>query len=472
MRNFALMLFLLFTTPPTAPAHMSGQSGIPERKPNIILILADDLGYGDLGCYGNKEILTPNLDKLAGAGIRWTQFYAAAAVCTPTRASIQTGRYPLRFGISNVFFDRDEHLPKEEITLPRILASAGYATAHVGKWHLGGLNVKHTADREKYPYGPMQMGYGYSLAMYEDPALRGVMYKGKRIYKDGAKYYMRNDTLAEPSDKHMTEFEAGDAIQAIESLSRDNKPFFLNFCPFNPHSPYEPAPEPYMNMYAGKVSGDEWLYRAMVTHLDACVGRIIDKVNELGIAENTLILFTSDNGPANYGSAGLLRGRKGDLYEGGIRVPALMAWKGKIKAGAVASGLGHSNDLLPTICEAAGVSLPQEVKFDGQSLLSYMWKGTPLPERGTVFWQMNVLKMNYSRWKKTAPFATEVARNGNWKLLAFEGKPIALFNLKNDPAEQTNLLASERDIGEKLGVELKAWLADCRKAGTPEKSGE
>ena len=160
------------------------------------------------------------------------------------------------------------------------------------------------------------MGFDYSLVMYEDPAIRGVLYKGKRIYKDGAKYYMRNDTLTWASDKHMTEFETDDAIQNIELLSSGNKPFFLNFCPLNPHSHYEPTPQQYMNMYEGKVSGDELLYRAMVTQQGACVGRIIDKVNELGIAENTLIILTSDNGPGNYGSAGYFTGRKGDLYEG------------------------------------------------------------------------------------------------------------------------------------------------------------
>lgn len=451
-----LLLFFLFAGLSIAYPQPAGQ------KPNVILILADDLGYGDLGCFGSKNIQTPNLDRLAQGGMRWTQFYAASAVCTPTRASIQTGRYPLRFGISTVFFDREEHLPKGTVMLPQLLQAAGYTTAHIGKWHLGGLNVKHTTDRQQYPYGPLQMGYEYSLAMYEDPALRGVMYKGKRIYRDGANYYVRNDTLTEPSDRHITEFETDDAIRVIENFSRSGKPFFLNFCPFNPHLPYEPTPPQYMSPYQGKASGDEWLYRAMVTQLDACVGRIMAKVNELGIAENTLIIFTSDNGPAYYGSAGPYRGRKTDLYEGGIRVPAIMAWQGKIQAGSTAPGLGHSTDLLPTICEAAGAVLPQEIKFDGKSLLPYMRNNQLPPGSRTLFWEMNLLQVDFKQGPKPEPFATEVVRNGKWKLLALKGEPVALYNLEKDPAEQKNVLVSEKTIREKLMTELKAWLQDCR----------
>lgn len=433
-----------------------------QPKPNVILMLADDLGYGDLGCFGSQDIHTPNLDQLAQQGMRWTQFYAASAVCTPTRASIQTGRYPLRFGISNVFFDREEHLPKGAVLLPQLLQAAGYTTAHIGKWHLGGLNIKHTTDRERYPYGPLQMGYDYSLTMYEDPALRGVMYKGKRIYRDGAKYYVRNDTLALPSDKHMTEFETDDAIRVIEDLSRTGKPFFLNFCPFNPHLPYEPTPAQYMRLYEGKASGDQQLYQAMVTQLDACIGRIIAKVNALGLAENTLLIFTSDNGPAYYGSAGPYRGHKGDLYEGGLRVPAIMAWKGKIKAGATAIGLAHTVDLLPTICEAAGADLPQEIEFDGKSLLSYMLNNKSLPESRTLFWQMNFIQSAFGQGSKPTPFATEVVRDGNWKLLAMKGESVALYNLEKDPTEQKNVLESEKAIREKLMMKLSAWLEDCR----------
>lgn len=442
-------------------AQVKGTSASANRPPNIILILADDLGYGDLGCYGNKEIQTPNLDRLARSGMRWTQFHTASGVCTPTRASIQTGRYPLRFGITKVFADREEHLPAGTVTLPMLLRKAGYTTAHIGKWHLGGLNVKHTVDRQTYPFGPLQMGYDYSLAMYEDPPIRGVMYKGKRIYKDGAKYYMRHDVLAEPSDKHLTDFETDDAIQVIEKSSRENRPFFLNFCPFNPHLPYEPTPEQFINLYKGRATGDELLYRAMVSQLDESVGRIVAKLAELGISDNTLIVFTSDNGPANHGSAGSLSGRKWDLYEGGITVPMIASWSGHIKAGAVSEEFAHTVDLLPTFCEVAGASLPQDVKFDGQSLTPRLMKNQSLPPRGTTFWQMDLMVVDHKQGKKPEPYATEVARNGKWKLMARDGQPVALFNLETDPREQMNVLQQETAMRDKLITELRTWLQEA-----------
>ncbi len=176
------------------------------------------------------------------------------------------------------------------------------------------------------------MGFDHSVVMFEDPAFRGVMNRGKRIYRDGANYYMYNDTLMAPFAKHMTDFETDNAMKLMEQATKENKPFFLNFCPFNPHTPLEPSPEEFMKLCKGKATGDDLLYSAMVSHLDASVGRIVAKVNQLGIAKNTLIIFISDIGPANRGSAGSLRGRKFDLYEGGIKVPAIMVWPGKIKA--------------------------------------------------------------------------------------------------------------------------------------------
>ncbi len=327
-----------------------------------------------------KNIYTPNLDKLAASGMRFTQFYSATPFCTPTRASIMTGRYPYRYGIKNIFSDREEHLPKGDILLPAILKSAGYTTAHIGKWHLGGLNAKHTADRKTYPYGPHQFGFDYSITMLEDPALRGVINREKRMYKDGAKYYIKNDTLMPPSNDHMTEFETAETIKMIESCYKSGKPFFVNFCPFNPHVPLEVVPKKYMDIYAGKVSGDELLYRAMVSQLDGSVGKIMTKLKELGIEENTLIIFTSDNGPANNGSTYLYKGRKRDLYEGGIRVPTIMVWKNRIEPGSVSNTIGHSNDLLPTIGEVTGAALPSNIQFDGISL-EPLFASKEIPDR-------------------------------------------------------------------------------------------
>ncbi len=458
--GFCLMLFYLFGFQ-KKPAKKSAT----DKKLNIIMILADDLGYGDLGCYGNKNIFTPNLNKLAASGLRFTQFYSASAVCTPTRASILTGRYPYRFGISNVFFDREEHLPKDELLLPALLRSAGYKTAHIGKWHLGGLNTKHTQDRETFPFGPKQMGFDYSYVMFEDRALRSVIYQEKRIYKDGAKYYMRNDTLMPPSDKHMTDFETDQVLSTLNTLSNKSEPFFINFCPFNQHLPLEATPDEFMKMYTGKAEGDELLYRAMLSHLDASVGRIMAKVKDLGIEENTLIIFTSDNGPANLGSVGALKGRKFDLYEGGIKVPAIMTWPGRIKANSVTHTFGHSTDLLKTICEATETPLPANLKFDGVSLIPLFDSKTP-NIRNTVFWQMDVLNVKLANRNKPEPFASEVARSGQWKLLALKGEPVALYDLEKDPNEKTNLLTIEKKIAERLFNELQFWKKECENEKT------
>lgn len=437
----------------------------PDTKPNIILILADDLGYADLACYGSISIRTPNLDALARSGLRFTQFYAASAVCTPTRASILTGRYPYRFGISTIFSDREEHLPKGEVLLPTLLQGAGYATVHVGKWHLGGLNTKHTLDRETYPFGPKQMGFDISYAMFEDPALRGVMNRGKRLYRDGAKYYMRNDTLVAPSDKHLTDFETDQVLHSITKFSKRGQPFFINFWPFNPHTPLEAPPTEFMDVYRGKATGDDLLYRAMVSHLDASVGRIVAKVKELGIAENTLLIFVSDNGPANQGSVGTLKGRKFDLYEGGIKVPAIMAWPGTIKPNTVTDAFGHTTDLLKTICEVTGTGVPVTPAFDGESLAPLFHAQPPRP-RGTVFWEMNVSKVKFADWTKPEPLANEVARKGKWKLLALKGQPVALYNLEKDPDEKINLLAKEKKVSQGLAEELRQWKASCEQGPT------
>lgn len=208
------------------------------------------------------------------------------------------------------------------------------------------------------------MGYDYSFTMLEDPGVRGVMYGERRIYRDGANYFTRNDRLAAPSSRHMTDFETDDALRVIEKYSREGQPFFLNFNPFNVHAPYEPTPAGYMDLYRGRVEGDKLLYRAMTSHLDASVGRIVAKLTELGIADNTLVVFTSDNGPVPVGSAGSLHGGKNNLYEGGITVPMIASWQGTIKPGAVSDAFAHTNDLLPTFCELAEAKLPAGIEFD------------------------------------------------------------------------------------------------------------
>jgi arylsulfatase A-like enzyme len=457
---YAVLVLSLLPACSAGPAIKNAPS-IQSSKPNLIFILADDLGYADLSCFGSKKINTPQLDKMAQSGMRWTRFYSASAVCSPTRVSCMTGRYPLRFGVRKHFIDKEEHLPPNTVTLPRLLKKAGYATAHVGKWHLGGLNKKHVMDRANHIPGPLQHGFDHSLAMYEERVPRARLCKARRLYRDGCKHLIRNDKPAEPVDRHWTDYKTDESLMLIEKFHGQKKPFFLNLWFDVPHTPYEPAPDPYLNPYKDRAEGDDLLYRSMVTHMDASVGRIMAKLKELGIAENTLVFFTSDNGPSSQGNPGPFKGGKADLHEGGIRVPAIACWPGRIPAGSECDEFGHTNDLLPTFCQAAEVALPKDLDIDGQSLLGRLVHNKSLPQRSTVFWQMDLYKWFPQPGEKPKPYATEIARRGKWKLLAQAGKPGELFDLEKDPGETRNVLDKEPKMVEDLTADLRAWIKAC-----------
>ncbi len=435
-----------------------GQTG--QSRPNIVLILADDLGYGDLACYGSAKNLTPHIDGLAREGVRFTDFHSASAVCTPTRASILTGRYPARFGVTRAFRDtKEECLPPGVITLPKLLKQAGYATAHVGKWHLGGLHKSDVADRASGPPGPLEHGFDHYLAMNEEPEPRGRLVRTRGIYRQGGQYLLRDDRVVPPSNDHLTEIEITEAENLIETFHKQRQPFFLNVWFDAPHEPYEPTPDQYLKLHEGKATGDDLLYRSMVTHLDTAVGRIVAKLRQLGIADNTLIVFTSDNGATAPGSNAPLRGGKGTLFEGGIRVPMIIVWPGRTRAGSISSEFAVSVDLLPTLCEAAGVKLPKDFHPDGQSLLSHLRTGRKVAAREPAFWLMNEYPNFQNRHGEREPYATEAVRWGRWKLMARNGQPLALYYLENDLGERRNVLEQEKRIGDELARELRAWLS-------------
>lgn len=433
-------------------------------RPNIILILADDLGYADLGCFGGTAVETPHLDSLAEEGMRWTQFYSASAVCTPTRASLLTGRYPLRFDIRKHFIDREEHLPRGPVTLPKLLREARYATAHIGKWHLGGLNQKHLDDRANSIPGPHEQGFEHYLTQLEDPAIRRDLGRTRRLYRDGGQHLVRNDENAPVDDRHWTDIVGAEAIDRVERYHKAGRPFFINLWFTVPHTPYEPAPEPHLSRYEEGAEGDQLRFRSMVSHMDAKVGELLAKLDELGIAENTLVLFTSDNGPAWEGHPGPWKGGKTDLHEGGIRVPMIARWPGQIPPDTRTDALGHTNDMLPTFCAAAGIEGPPDLNLDGINLLPQLTKGAPPPDRGTVFWQMDLYKGFQRHAPKPEPYATEIARDGRWKLLAKGGEPVELIDLAADPGETKNLLAEKPAVVQRLTAELRAWLAEPRRS--------
>ncbi|QDT08284.1 sulfatase [Planctomycetes bacterium K23_9] len=459
MRTFSKSVLVLFVL-----LCMAGLARA-DQKPNIILLLADDLGYGDLSCFGSPAVKTPNLDRLASEGAKFTRFYAGSAVCSPTRASVLTGRYPLRFGITKHFNDRNMWLPESATTVAELLKGAGYSTAHVGKWHLGGLHVDADGKRMNNQPGPRQHGFDFYQTQIEQQPIRGRMGRERTIFRQGGTVLLRNDQHISKDDpyfpKHFTDANGDFAVELIEKLSKEQKPFFINMWWLVPHKPYEPAPEPHWSATtADGISDDQHRFRSMVHHMDAKVGQILSKLDDLGIADNTLVLFTSDNGAAYEGFIGDLKGGKTDLHDGGIRVPMIVRWPAAIPAGQKSDPFGHTNDLLPTFCEAAGVVLPRELPLDGLSLLPHM-KGESAPTadaRGTVFWQLNLYKSLQRHYPKPKPYATEVAMRGKWKLLALKGEPVELFDIESDPNEQKNVIDDHPDLVASLSAELNEWL--------------
>lgn len=417
------------------------------RRPNVILLLADDMGCQDPACFGGTAVRTPHLDALAASGALFRNFYSASAVCTPSRAAILTGRYPLRFDIRQHFPDDESHLPASAATIAKQLKAAGYATGHVGKWHLGGLHVEHAANRAASIPGPAQHGFDDYLCQIEQNEPRARMGRDRILFRQGGTCLLRNDQRVGPEDplypKHLTEIIGDESLRLLDKYHRQQQPFFLNVWFLAPHTPYEPAPEPHWSRYKDDpVSEDQRCFRSMVSCLDAQVGRIVARLDALGIRDNTLILFTSDNGGAWEANIGPYKGGKTDLHEGGIRVPAIASWPGRIAPNQDLDGFAHHTDLLPTICAAAGAPAPPPEHLDGHSLLPWLTGAAPPPDRGTVFWQMDLYRNLQRHTPKPAPFVTEVARRGPWKLTARDGVPQELFNLQADPLETRNLLAA------------------------------
>lgn len=453
-------------------------------KPNIVFILADDLGYGDLSCFGSKQIETPNLDSLAKDGIRLTQYYAASAVCSPSRASILTGNYPLRYDIRQ-YFPNDEYLTDKAVTLPKMLKQQGYVSAHLGKWHLGGLHLSHLKARmekaENVFPGPLEHGFDHYFATIEGGLDIDLM-ATRRMYRDGGKYLVANDTLLAANPIYFTDILGNEAIRLINDYSKGNRPFFINLWFKAPHTPYEPAPEPHYSKYkelnhpereghnfhrGHNQPGDGILYNSMVSHLDEVIGRIINRLKELDLYENTIIVFTSDNGPSYRGFPDPWKGGKADLHEGGIRVPMIAFWAKHFPAGKTSSEVVHSNDIFPTFCEAAGISADR-YKVDGLSMLRHFETLEPLQEERTLFWQLDLA---VDPWKnvwypqpgeKPQPYSTSVVRKGDWKLLADSLNPVILYNLKVDSLESQNLLGQYPEKARAMATELENYFREER----------
>lgn len=436
-------------------------AALPSSKPNIVFILADDLGYADLGCYGAKDIRTPRLDRLAREGVRFTQFYSNGPECSPTRTAFLTGRYQQRvgglecaIGIGGVGRYDDairlaaRHelgLPANEPTLARLLRDAGYATAITGKWHLG----------YEDHFAPGQ--HGFNHAFY---ALGGGMDYFHHV-EDPPDYapVLRLNGKAVKRRGYATDLFADEAMRWLrERAARDAKrPFFL-YVPFTaPHSPFqapdEEQPAPLLS------DSERWkqskapprVYAAMIERMDAVIGKLLDTLDELGAAKNTLVVFVSDNGGTASARPCGLRGIKGTTFEGGIRVPCLARWPGVLPAAVERTEPALTFDIAASIARAAGVK-PRR-PFDGVDVLGAIARGEPLPER-TLFWRG---RRGERTWRAARDGALKyVSRTDGARTEEF------LFDIVRDAAEEKNLLAERASDVTRLKAKLAAWEADVR----------
>ncbi len=411
-----------------------------EAKPNIIIILVDDLGYSDLSSFGGKDIRTPAIDSLMESGLRIDQFYANCTVCTPTRASLLTGRYPDMVGAPGVIRQWAEnswgYFRPSGPTLPEALKKAGYHTGMVGKWHLGFESPNIPNDRG------FDFFHGFLADMMDDywTHLRG-----------GVNWMRRNKETVNPKG-HATEVFTRWAIDYVKEQSVDKKrPFFLYLAYNAPHFPIQPPKDWLEKVQKREPQLDRKRATnvAFVEHMDHEIGKFLDAVKDIGIAEDTLIIFSSDNGGSLPHGAlnGNLRGGKQDHWEGGIRVPTCAVWPGVISPGR-SNELGITMDLLPTLCKIAGVKVTHEI--DGKSLAPIWLKGAKGDPNRTLIW---VRREGNRRYQGRAYYAI---RRGDWKLLqntAFE--PMQLVNLRNDLKE-----ANPKPPNGKVANELSRALMD------------
>ena len=451
-----------------------GRSGAePRKRPNFVFFLIDDLGRQDLGCFGSPFYETPNIDRLAAQGMRFTNAYAACPVCSPTRASIMTGKYPARLGITDWIGAPQkptayrDHLPLEEVTVAEVLQEAGYATGYVGKWHLA------TSGADRRQYYPDRQGFDINIGGDNSGSPPTYFYpyaKGKRSL----------ETMPPGGEEgeYLTDRLTDEALQFI-ATSKD-RPFLLYLAHYAVHTPLEskkelaqkyetkaksvPPPEgphaqPVYGPYKTRLVQDHAVYAGMVQSVDESVGRVLGKLAELGLERNTIVIFMSDNGGlstvAREGpTCNLpLRAGKGWLYEGGIREPMLIKWPGVIRAGSLCHETVTSTDFYPTMLEMAGLPLRPGQHVDGVSLAGLL-KGTGTPDRQAIYW-------HYPHYHGSGNRPSGAIRAGDYKLVEwYEDGKVELYNLKDDMGERNDLAATMPNKARELRRMLQAWRSE------------
>lgn len=406
-------------------------------KPNVIIIMADDLGYGGISCYGEPAIETPNLDALARNGIKFTDFHANAPVCTPTRAALLTGNYQQRSGLEGVIYVRGETrevgLDTSQVTIAELLKNNGYTTGIMGKWHLG----------YKKEFNPVYHGFDEFYGFVSGNIDYHSHYDNAGIYD----WWHNLDFIQE--EGYATDLITQHSVDFINQ--HKDQPFFLYVAHEAPHVPFQGRNDPAYRFpgkeftYHGPVEDQKAAYKDMVEVMDEGIGKIMDALKENKLEENTLVIFISDNGAEAFGNNGGLNGQKGKLLEGGHRVPAIAYWKNNIKPGE-SSAILISMDLLPTILSISQGQLPGDVTFDGRDFSGVLLDKPELEER-TLFWRYNNQK---------------AVRAKQWKLL-ITASDTALYNLEQDLKETTDLSEQHPRIVENLTRQLEDWEREVGK---------
>jgi len=435
---------------------MPGRVQAAERKPNIVFILADDLGCTDVACYGSGYYETPNIDRMAAEGLKFSHGYSCGPNCQPTRAALMSGQYGPRTGVYTVGsidrfnwksrplrpVDNVQSLSLEKVTIAQALRSAGYATGMFGKWHLGQQPKFHPKNR------------GFDEA---------IVSAGQHFD------FQTNPKVSYPSGTYLADFLTDKAVDFI--TRHKDAPFFLYLPHFGVHSPHQAKKELIQKFAKKPAAGGHHdpTYAAMIASVDESVGRVLKTLEDLGLSDETLVIFSSDNGGVGgyaregIGKAGAvtdnapLRGGKGMLYEGGIRVPYVFRWTGKIPAGTVCDRAINSVDLYPTLLELAGGKSAGDQPLDGTSYVSLLTSGGQGPwQRDAIYWHFpGYLGAGKGGWRTTPAGAI---RSGDWKLVEFfETGRLELYNTRKDPGERTDLAASEPGRVKDLHARMLAW---------------
>jgi len=397
------------------------------ERPNVILVMTDDQGYGDLACHGNPVIKTPNLDALHRQSIRLTNFHVDPT-CSPTRSALLTGRYSSRTGVWHTIMGRSI-MHKDEVTLGDVFTAAGYRTAMFGKWHLG----------DCYPYLPQHRGFSHVVAHGGGGITQTPDYWGNTYFNDT---YWKNGKPTKYKG-YCTDVFFDEALAFIED-SKD-RPFFAYIATNVPHGPFNVAKK-YSDMYAGKVPGRTANFFGMITNFDENMGRLTKKLKQLGLEENTILIFMTDNGTAIGAFNSGMRGKKGSEYDGGHRVPFFVRWPAKLKGGRDIDRIAAHVDVLPTLAELCGLKSPQGVKIDGTSLV-------PLLEGKADDWPYRTLAVHSQRIEIPQKFRKCAVMTDRWRWV--NGKE--LYDVQSDPGQKSNVASANPAVAKRLGAFYDDW---------------